>query len=212
MSDTFLAAISARSSGGAGAGAPAAPPPDAATVAYEGKLRERVRTSKRQPCVMLIPPQYSAPFNLEYSIHRPSRLMRNDIELVFRPDIDDEHKRHEAGAAAGAEKNDFMNEHLLVVPTWQPAAMDLSEIAEDVNVVRGGLLRSFDRWAGFIRRKLLPYWSDCACPVDGYARPARGVVGDPRSALSHRSIACPSPAPTLMQVRSVRRAHAGHLQ
>ena len=171
MSESFLAAISTRGSGTtAPAAAPAptaAPAPEAATVAYEGKLRERVRTSKRQPSVMIVPQTFNAPFNLEHSVHRPSRLLRNDIELVFRPDLDTEYKRHEAGAATGIEKNDFLLEHLLVVPTWQPAAMDLSEIAGAVNVVRRGLLQSFDRWAGFIRRKLLPYWSDCACPVDG---------------------------------------------
>eukprot|EP00966_Prymnesium_polylepis_P253883 5868089-Prymnesium_polylepis.1 len=119
---------------------------------------------------MLSPPAHSAAFNLEHSIHRPSRLLRNDIELVFRPDLADEFKRHEHGAAAGADKLDFLSKHLLVVPTWQPSSMDLSEMAEAVNVVRRGLLHDFDRWAGFVRQRLLPYWSDCACPVDGCAR------------------------------------------
>ncbi|KAL1524587.1 hypothetical protein AB1Y20_019477 [Prymnesium parvum] len=167
MSASFLAAASARHGGDA---QPSTPPAAADGATSEGKLRERVRTSKRQPCVTLVPPSLSTVFNLEHSIHRPSRLLRDDIELVFRPDLDDEYRRHEGGAAANVEKADFLSQHLLVVPTWQPAKMDLSEIAEQVNVVRRGLLESFDDWAARVRKRLLPYWSDCSCPVDGCAR------------------------------------------
>ena len=120
--------------------------------------------------VVLVAPSYSEAFALEHSIHRPSRLLRDDVELVFRPDLDSEFKRHERGTAAGAEKAAFLSESLLVIPTWQEAALDLSEISADVNVVRRGLLAQFDVWAKSIRPRLSPYWSDCACPVDGCAR------------------------------------------
>ncbi|KAL3927037.1 MAG: hypothetical protein SGPRY_003012, partial [Prymnesium sp.] len=138
MSESFLAAIADRSV------ASVLPPAESFNAS---RLRERVRTSKRQPCVMIAPPTLSPVFNLEHSIHRPSRLLRDDIELVFRPDLDDEYKRHECGACTGVEKPEFILQNILVVPTWQQAAMDLSEISDGVNTVRRQLLGRFDKWA-----------------------------------------------------------------
>ena len=86
--------------------------------------------------VTLAPPWLSEAFQVEHSIHRPSRLLLKDIEIVFRPDLEAEYERKKAAAAAGAqitgieEKEAFLRANLLAVPTWQPAQQDLSEISE----------------------------------------------------------------------------------
>jgi len=41
-----------------------------------------------QPTETLVPPTRLSASKLEYSVHRPSRLLRRDIELVFRPDLE----------------------------------------------------------------------------------------------------------------------------
>jgi hypothetical protein len=102
-------------------------------------------------------------------VHRPSRLLRKDIELVFRPDLKTEYERHPAGAATGINPDDFLHAHLLAVPTWQPATRDLSEMSFEVNQERKGLLVNFVRWAEAVRAALAPCWADASCPVEGCA-------------------------------------------
>ena len=124
-----------------------------------------------QPTETLVAPTLLPSFNLEWSVHRPSRLLRNDIELVFRPDLEAEFQRHERGAGAGAEKDVWMHEHLLAVPTWQPSERDLSEMSNVVNEERRALLDKFDVWATAVRAGIgSGYWSDCSCPMEGNAR------------------------------------------
>lgn len=122
-------------------------------------------------CKTLVPPTLSPAFQLEYSIHKPSRLLRNEIELVFRPDLEAVYQSDPRGAAAGVDKDDFLAAHLCAIPTWQPATQDLSEISPVVNEERRKLLVNFDKWAKPVRQRLLPkYWSDCSCPMEGTAR------------------------------------------
>ena len=99
-----------------------------------------------------------------------ARARRRDIELVFRPDLETEFQRHPQGAASGVEKDEFLNQHLLAIPTWQPSQQDLSEISDVVNQERKALLLKFDAWAVSVRTKLGAYWSDCSCPMEGTAR------------------------------------------
>lgn len=125
----------------------------------------------RQPTETLVAPTLMPSYQLEYSIHRPSRLLRTDIELVFRPDLESEFQRHAHGAPAGASKDAWLHEHLLAVPTWQPAQRDLSEISFEVNEERRALLDNFDVWAKAVRAGIGDaYWSDCSCPMEGNAR------------------------------------------
>jgi hypothetical protein len=139
---------------------------------------ERFDRARAQPCEVIASPAMSEPYQLERSVHSPSRLLRRDIELVFRPDLDEEHARHPLGQAAGVEKDAFLEQHLLAVPTWQPSTRDLSEISEATNVERQQLLFKFDVWARALRAKLAPYWCDCSCPMEGNAR-----YGKPTSAI-----------------------------
>ena len=120
-------------------------------------------------CVMLVPQTFSKAFQLEYSIHRLSRLLRTDVELVFRPDLEDAYQSDPRGAKAGVSKEAFLQEHLLAVPTWQPSSQDLSEISDVVNQERRALLKNFDAWAAAVRPRL-SRWSDCSCPMEGNAR------------------------------------------
>ena len=53
--------------------------------------------------VTLAPPWLSEAFQVEHSIHRPSRLLLKDIEIVFRPDLEAEYERKKAAAAGGAQ-------------------------------------------------------------------------------------------------------------
>lgn len=46
------------------------------------------RIMPSQPTETLVPPTRLSASKLEYSVHRPSRLLRRDIELVFRPDLE----------------------------------------------------------------------------------------------------------------------------
>lgn len=119
---------------------------------------------------MLFPPKMCTAYALEYSFHRPSRLLRRDIELVFRPDLEAAYRSDPRGAAAGVDKETFLREHLLAVPTWQPAVHDLSEMAYEVNRERRGLLDNFDAWANAVRPLLSGYWSDVSCPMEGHSR------------------------------------------
>ena len=66
----------------------------------------------------LVPATFAESYKLEYSIHRPSALLRNDIELVFRPDLDDVYHSDPRGKAAGLSKDDFLKAHLLGRP-WR---------------------------------------------------------------------------------------------
>ena len=120
-------------------------------------------------CIMLVPQTFSDAFQLEYSVHRVSRLLRSDVELVFRPDLDDAYKQDPRGEAAGVSKDAYLQECLLAVPTWQPAKGDLSEISYEVNQERRELLANFDVWAAAVRPRL-DWWSDCSCPMEGNAR------------------------------------------
>ena len=141
-------------------------------------LERRVDGARRQPTEMVAPCTFSDPYAMEYSLHRPSRLLRRDIELVFRPDLDDEYQRDPRGAAAGVEKDEWLARHLLACPTWQPASCDLSEMSATVNAERFQLLHKFDAWARQLRAKLAPHWCDCSCPMEGNAR-----YGKPTSAI-----------------------------
>jgi hypothetical protein len=119
---------------------------------------------------MLVHPTMSDSFALEYSIHRPSRLMRREIELVFKPDLEAAYQRDPRGAAAGIDKDAYLEAYLLALPTWQPSKSDLSEISFTVNQERRGLLLNFDVWARAVRARLGQFWSDCSCPMEGTAR------------------------------------------
>jgi len=117
----------------------------------------------------LTPPAMLPACKLEFSIHRPARLLRDDIELVFRPDLEAEFNRHPAGSASGTDKDSFLKQHLLAIPTWQPSTQDLSEISFPVNEERKALLVNFDAWAIAVRERLAPFWADASCPVQGCA-------------------------------------------
>ena len=66
-----------------------------------GKMAEQDTAGAKQ--VTLAPPWLSEAFQVEHSIHRPSRLLLKDIEIVFRPDLEAEYERKKAAAAAGAQ-------------------------------------------------------------------------------------------------------------
>ena len=101
-------------------------------------------------------------------MHTPSRLLRRDIELVFRPDLEDAYQKRPARRAASTRTNSCASTCSL--PTWQPSKHDLSEIAFEVNEERRGLLANFDVWAERVRPKLGAYWSDVSCPMEGHSR------------------------------------------
>jgi len=137
--------------------------------------RKKAATS---PCVQLVPPTFIKERRIEYSVHRPSRLLRNDITLVFRPDLEAAFKIDPRGSAAGVDFDAFVSTYLLAIPTWQPSEHDLSEISYPVNEERRKLLENFDSWAACIREVLGATWSDCSCPMEGTAR-----YGTPTSAI-----------------------------
>ena len=95
----------------------------------------------------LVQPTFDPKFNLEYSIHKPSRLLRKDIEVVFRPDLEEEFSKR----GFSGDLDDFLAENLLAVPTWQPASQDLSEMCSKVSEERKSLLDQFDLWALAVR-------------------------------------------------------------
>lgn len=128
------------------------------------------QSRSRQPAECLQSPQYNEALQFEHSVHLPSRLLRNDIELVFRPDLETEFERHPAGKISGATYDDFLWRNLLVVPTWQPGSCDLSEICNKVNQERKDMLEKFDAWASGVRARLGQNWSDASCPMEGNAR------------------------------------------
>jgi len=142
--------------------------------------RQSTRTDKASAgsCTTLVSATFAESYRLEYSIHQPSALLRNDIELVFRPDLDDAYNADPRGKASGISKEAFLKAHLLAIPTWQPAENDLSEISFPVNQERRALLANFDSWVKPVREKLSSHWSDVSCPMEGTAR-----FGTPTSAI-----------------------------
>ena len=138
------------------------------TSAASSKASDKASSDGKQ-CVTLVAPILSTTYTLEYSVHRCSRLLRTDVELVFRPDLDAEYRSDPRGAAAGVSKDDYLRDCLLAVPTWQPSKNDLSEISYPVNQERKTLLNNFDAWAQAVRPRL-GCWSDCSCPMEGNAR------------------------------------------
>ena len=144
----------------------------------EAKISRAHKKASSSPCVQVVPPTLSAAWNLEYSVHRPSRLLRSDITLVFRPDLETAYASDPRGKAAGVEFDAFVTANLLAVPTWQPSTNDLSAISFPVNEERRQLLANFDGWAALVRPRLGARWSDCSCPMEGTAR-----YGTPTSAI-----------------------------
>ena len=120
--------------------------------------------------VTVVPQTMCPALQIEYSVHRPSRLLRGDVEMVFRPDLDASYKSDPRGAAAGLSKEAYLQAHLLAIPTWQPSVHDLSQIAFEVNEERRGLLANFDAFANSLRPRLKEHWSDVSCPMEGNAR------------------------------------------
>ena len=148
------------------------------TGGAEVKIERAKSKAASSPCIQIVVPTSSTSWRIEYSVHKPSRLLRADITLVFRPDLEAAHKADARGAPAGVAFDEFIAAHLLAIPTWQPSEHDLSEISAPVNLERRGLLRNFDSWAAVLRPALAPYWSDCSCPMEGTAR-----YGTPTSAI-----------------------------
>ena len=144
----------------------------------DGKISRARKKAASSPCVTVIPPTLSRAWMIEYSVHRPSRLLRNDILLVFRPDLTAAFKADPRGEAAGMDFAAYIAAYLLAIPTWQPSKYDLSEISFPVNEERASLLRNFDEWATLVRPALGARWSDCSCPMEGTAR-----YGTPTSAI-----------------------------
>lgn len=148
------------------------------TGGAEVKIERAKSKAASSPCIQIVLPTSSTSWRIEYSVHKPSRLLRADITLVFRPDLEAAHKADARGAPAGVAFDEFIAAHLLAIPTWQPSEHDLSEISAPVNLERRGLLSNFDRWAAVLRPALAPHWSDCSCPMEGTAR-----YGTPTSAI-----------------------------
>ena len=115
---------------------------------------------------LLSPPTLSPAFNVEASIHKPPRMLRRDIELVFRPDLAAAHARE---AAEGQSLDEYLAERLIAVPTWQPSKHDLSEMSFVVNEERRGLLLNFHAWVKGVRARLGDWWSDASDPLEGTA-------------------------------------------
>ena len=115
---------------------------------------------------LLSPPTLSPAFNVETSIHKPPRMLRRDIELVFRPDLAAAHTRE---AAEGQSLDEYLAERLIAVPTWQPSKFDLSEMSFVVNEERRGLLLNFHAWVKGVRARLGDWWSDASDPLEGTA-------------------------------------------
>ena len=144
----------------------------------EGKISRAKKRANSSPCVQVVPPTLISSWQIEYSVHHPSRLLRNDIALVFRPDLQKAYENDPRGASAGVEFESYLASNLLALPTWQPSQFDLSEISYEINQERKGLLDNFDHWAKVFRPALGEYWSDCSCPMEGTAR-----YGTPTTAI-----------------------------
>ena len=115
---------------------------------------------------LLSPPTLTPAFKVEISIHKPPRMLRRDIELVFRPDLTAAHARE---AAEGQSLDEYLAERLIAVPTWQPSKQDLSEMSFVVNEERRGLLLNFHAWVKAVRARLGDWWSDASDPLEGTA-------------------------------------------
>jgi hypothetical protein len=136
------------------------------------------KLATRGSCTTVVQPTMCESFQLEYSVHHPSSLLRADIELVFRPDLEANYASDPRGAKAGIDKDAYLKKYLLAIPTWQPSEHDLSEIAFPVNQERRALLDNFETWCQPLRAKLATWWSDVSCPLEGTAR-----YGMPTSAI-----------------------------
>jgi hypothetical protein len=106
----------------------------------------------------------------ELTVHRPSRLLLRDIELVFKPDLDAAY-HHANARSPGAYKNKeaFLRERLLIIPLWQPAHQNLAVISETVTAERRGLCRAFVALADALRPQLGGEWVDASDPRTGQA-------------------------------------------
>ena len=128
------------------------------------------KLATRGSCSTVVEPTLCPSYQLEYSIHQPSSLLRSDIELVFRPDLEAAYSSDPRGAKAGLDKDTFLKKYLLAIPTWQPSEHDLSEISFPVNQERRALLDNFETWCKPLREKITTWWSDVSCPLEGTAR------------------------------------------
>lgn len=104
----------------------------------------------------------------EYSVHRTSRIMCRDLELVFPDaDIPDLRKRK-------ASENGKLT--LVAIPTCQRARVDLVNWGEDVAKEKDDLCGRFSSWSADVvaRLQMLGYWGDWIDPCSGLPMNSRG--------------------------------------
>lgn len=102
----------------------------------------------------------------ELSAHRPSWLLLEDIHRVFRPDLDAAFEKEGQGYAS---KDAFLRDRLLVVPIWQPAALDLSVVSDAVTAERKKLCKQFVDLFEKLAQRLTSTWADASDPRTGQA-------------------------------------------
>ena len=126
-------------------------------------------------------PAFDEGWQLEYSVHKLSPVIAADVKATFRNELEPELRR--LGIKPDEERN-FLAEHLLGVPTWQPAPtwddilagdwksakLDLSVYpSQEVNKLRKLMYLKFKAWATKVRAVLMSkgHWADAACPITG---------------------------------------------
>ena len=92
-------------------------------------------------------------YNLEFTIHKCPKIMKKDIQLVFKNDLD------------------LDNENILIIPTWQQSSISLLDIDHDVTIEMDRLFINFKNWILPIKKKIneAHKWIDVSCPFTGKA-------------------------------------------
>eukprot|EP01098_Paradermamoeba_levis_P006915 TRINITY_DN2869_c0_g1_i2.p1 TRINITY_DN2869_c0_g1~~TRINITY_DN2869_c0_g1_i2.p1 ORF type:complete len:211 (+),score=29.41 TRINITY_DN2869_c0_g1_i2:56-634(+) len=99
----------------------------------------------------LLPPFYSQKSFIEYSVHQiKNRRFFQEICKVF------------------PEEN-LNIETLLIIPTWQPAQVDLAGVGPEIEEEKDRLLENFFRWGNELRDLIQSkgFWADYTDPATG---------------------------------------------
>ena len=92
-------------------------------------------------------------FKIKYTVHKCPDIMKKNIQLVFKNDIN------------------FEKDDILIIPTWQKANMSLLEISDDVSKDMERLFLNFKKWILNLKKKVNEKnkWIDASCPFTGKA-------------------------------------------
>ena len=103
---------------------------------------------------------YNDKFNIEYTLHNPSKNLLNTVKDVFKISINDYCKNNNLNF------NKVCNT-ITIIPTWQKSNISLLQKSDDVDHEMDRLYLNFKSWLDKIKMNNKDMWIDASSPHTG---------------------------------------------